>query len=457
MPTSDYTSVAYHPIHDRYYAADLGGPGNPAYAWDASGNLVNTDNPGVDQRGVYYNPNTGLLESVSYAACCSANPVRGIMALDLDAAGDYLGTNTQLLPAPIAALGTNNQTMPSYDPATDQLFASQGDGTVNVVNRTTGAAQPTITLDLGGAGVVVGNLNRDFVGFTGRTGEELAILDHANLQILVFDLTGAYVGASALPAGVTISDTSYNSGYTNGLFFIRDETFGANGGNRSFRIFPLPGVVLLQPDGAAGKDAYIDNSVPDNNYGNSSLLTDSTGGVGHALIEFDLAAIPAGSTVNQASLEIREWANCNSNINALEVYANLDVWDEATVTWNNAPAYGAVPLATSTGEVAGPACEWVKFDVTAQVQGWVDGTSPNDGFRITGPAAGSAIKFSSSSDGLTASERPILRLDLPPPDGFLPVLSDGCGFLIPAGKQSLWMLAILPLLIAGIVLVRRRT
>ena len=222
--------------------------------------------------------------------------------------------------------------------------------------------------------------------------------------------------------------------------------------------FQIINGVVLQPDGAAGKDAWLTNTGPDVNHGNHIDLTRNST-IDHGLIEFDLAAIPAGFVVNQASMEIWEHLNCDFNINALEVYANLDVWDEATVTWNNAPAYGAAPLATSTGEAAGPACEWVKFDVTAQVQDWVDGVSPNNGFRITGPAAGGGIKIIRSSDWTTASERPILRLDLSPPStpGFLPDLSDGCGWLIPIGKQSLWVLAILPLMITGIVLARRRT
>ncbi|MDA8433250.1 MAG: hypothetical protein M0Z60_09860 [Nitrospiraceae bacterium] len=232
-------AVAYIPSFARYYSGDGDGTSSPARVWDSTGTVIGTSTTGVDNRGVFFNPNTSLLESVSYSSCCSSGPVSGIQSLTLDGAGSYTGTNTQLLAAPIAGFGSNDQTMPSYDPATNRLYAKQsGTADVNVVDRTTGALITTITLDLAAAGVTASDVNVNFVGFTGVAGEELAIFDFTNRRALIFNLTGGYVGASALPAGLTVDwyDSNYGNGYANGLFFIFDTAVGANGTYRGFQV-----------------------------------------------------------------------------------------------------------------------------------------------------------------------------------------------------------------------------
>ena len=232
-------SVAYISSFSRYYAGDGGSTSSLARVWDAAGTVVGTSTTGVDNRSLSFNPNTSLLESVSYSACCSSGPVSGIQSLTLDGSGNYTGANTQLLAAPIAGLGGNDQTMPSYDPATNRLYAKQsGTADVNVVDRATGALITTITLNLTAAGVTADDVNVNFVGFTGVSGEELAVFDFTNRRVLIFSLTGGYVGASALPAGLTVDwyDQNYGNGYANGLFFIFDTAVGANGTYRSFQV-----------------------------------------------------------------------------------------------------------------------------------------------------------------------------------------------------------------------------
>jgi hypothetical protein len=166
--------------------------------------------------------------------------------------------------------------------------------------------------------------------------------------------------------------------------------------------------LVLQPDGATGKDSAITTTNPDSNYGSSSEFIQNWAGTDHGVIEFDLSAIPPGVTINSATLEVMENTNCSFNENAIEANLNLAAWDEATVTWNNAPGYGP-SLGTNSGETGG--CDWLVFDVTGPVQDWVDGTSTNYGFRLTGPGAGDVIKFVNASEWGTAADRPILRIN----------------------------------------------
>ncbi|MBC2717149.1 MAG: IPTL-CTERM sorting domain-containing protein [Desulfobacteraceae bacterium] len=168
--------------------------------------------------------------------------------------------------------------------------------------------------------------------------------------------------------------------------------------------------LVLQPDGATGKDAMITTTPPDNNFGSGSALTVNYGGtsLNHGLIEFNLSAIPIGATIDSVTLELFEYSNCGLNQNLIEAHLNSGSWDETTVTWNSAPAYDPAVLATNTGETA--ACDWLIFDVSSAVTDWVNGT-PNYGFRITGPASGNVIKFIPSSDYTTPADRPILRIN----------------------------------------------
>jgi hypothetical protein len=165
--------------------------------------------------------------------------------------------------------------------------------------------------------------------------------------------------------------------------------------------------LVLQPDGAAGKDSCVTATIPDTNFGTNPEVVINYAGPNHGMIEFDLSAIPPGATILTATLEILENTNCGFNENLIELRLNDAAWDEATVTWNNAPTYGP-SLGTNSGETGG--CDWIIWDVTGAVTDWYDGTSTNYGFRIVGPGGGNVIKYMWSSDFGTAASRPILRV-----------------------------------------------
>jgi hypothetical protein len=230
-------AVAYDPTFDRYYGAAGGSASCAMFVFSSAGTQLSSATIGVDQRGAYYNPATAAVEVVSFDANTGSGANVGIQKVDLDGSGNLLGTNTQLLAAPIAALGFD-QTMPSFNPGANLLYAKQsGSTTINVVNRTTGASAGTITLALPG-GVVVGDLNANGIGFTGVAGAELAIYDATHHQVLVYNLAGTLVGTSLLPAIASVFNNQvFGTAYANGFMFVWDDNSGAFGAWRRFTIF----------------------------------------------------------------------------------------------------------------------------------------------------------------------------------------------------------------------------
>lgn len=250
-PSSRPMAVAYVPDYKRYYIADggFGAISNSAgelvlsrsevHAYGEDGAYLHSVKPGLDNRSLYYNRNTGHLESVTYNVSSNAGfaPNCGIFGLKLDENGGLTADSDEILNFN-PAFG-DASTAPSYDPAGERYFAKQmRSNKVWVVKTKIREKIGEITLDLTAAGARFDDVSDYFVAWTGIAGEELAILDIDHKAILVFDETGKFIGRSQLPAGIKLrAQNHYNgSGYANGLFFVFSETEGEFGTVRSFRI-----------------------------------------------------------------------------------------------------------------------------------------------------------------------------------------------------------------------------
>lgn len=162
-------------------------------------------------------------------------------------------------------------------------------------------------------------------------------------------------------------------------------------------------VITIQPNGAAGKDAAINNGqASQTQNGNSGSLTINYA-VQHqdALIEFDLTPY-LGQTAFSAYLSIYSVANTSAGQN-YSIHANNGAWDEATVKFGTAPSYG--PMISSITTTLGS--KWYTFDVTSTVHGWLQG-APNYGFRLHET---NGITYFASSDNGNALIRPKLVMD----------------------------------------------
>jgi hypothetical protein len=243
-------TMAFEPNYKRYFLADGGlGPiqdGNTIavskseiHAFDAQGKYLNSTRAGLDNRSLYFNSNTNLLETITYNVSSGAgfSPETGIFALELDTDGNL--TKQRLEITSFNPAFGNANTMPSYDPAEQRYFAKQGrSDKVFVVKLEKRELVAEITLDLAAAKVKFDDVCDHFVGYTGIPGEELALLDIDHKAVLIFNLTGNFVGKSALPTTMKLRSQNHLNGlgYANGMMFVYHEPEGEFGVYYGFKI-----------------------------------------------------------------------------------------------------------------------------------------------------------------------------------------------------------------------------
>jgi len=137
-------------------------------------------------------------------------------------------------------------------------------------------------------------------------------------------------------------------------------------------------------------DTKIRMKSPDNNYGTSDIMDirNRYGYSGHpyywehdVLIKFDLSNISGGSNILSAELFLYyfDWDDNNPVGHDLTLYRITSDWDESTVTWNTRPTI--TDNFTSFSIVPG-SYDWMIWDVTEDVQDFVNGIETNYGWQI---------------------------------------------------------------------------
>jgi hypothetical protein len=136
------------------------------------------------------------------------------------------------------AFGDAN-TMPSFNPETNQYYAKQGrSNKVLVVDLKVREKISEIDLDLAKAGVAFDDVSDYFVAYSGVKGEELILLDIDHKAVLVFDLNGKYVGKSKLPKDSKLRSHNHlnGAGYANDMMFVYHEAEGEFGTYYGFKV-----------------------------------------------------------------------------------------------------------------------------------------------------------------------------------------------------------------------------
>jgi hypothetical protein len=186
-----------------------------------------------------------------------------------------------------------------------------------------------------------------------------------------------------------------------------------------------PVTATYQPDGLAGKDAYI--ALGDNNVkylhspGPAATVFQMARGTAsgwfksRSLIEFDLAHIPVNAVINSASLTL--YGNGHNQLgmsNATYLNRVTSAWDENSLTWNLMPAISSTYTISVAATNTTTPNENKIIDVTTHVQDMVANPSGNYGWvmllqnEVT--AAYAAMVFG-SSDNSTAALRPKLEIN----------------------------------------------
>jgi hypothetical protein len=174
---------------------------------------------------------------------------------------------------------------------------------------------------------------------------------------------------------------------------------------------PLPASATL----GAQADTYIDESAGGNNYGNDpSMFVDGEElRPLRSLVAFDVSAVPANATVSDATLTLcvnSLAAGGDGRVHELRMITSA--WTETGVTWDTQPSASASVTASAT-MASSPQC--VTFDVTADVQAWVDGTA-NWGWLLSDrdTTPGNHEVHYSTRENSQASEQPSLEVTYTP-------------------------------------------
>jgi len=145
-----------------------------------------------------------------------------------------------------------------------------------------------------------------------------------------------------------------------------------------------------------------------------------------SLLRFDLAAIPTGKTVDEATLRLYYKGRSNSNDLTVGAYRLLAPWVDSQATWTQritginwvVPGLGSGSDYAAAGggatAVLGDGGSWVEIDVTEMAQAWVNNPTQNYGLLLRqASAAGYVIYDFCSERGVslcTAAQTPQLTV-----------------------------------------------
>ncbi len=174
-----------------------------------------------------------------------------------------------------------------------------------------------------------------------------------------------------------------------------------------------------------GADTYIYSWFPTMNWGTSTTLLLGSPALAHSLIDFDLSALPAGATVQQAVLRVYVLDTALPGPTALTVYPLLRAWNANQATWQQAfagtpwaqpGAAGPEDRANSAIAVSAPfnTGGYVMMDVTALVQQWLSDPASRHGMLVAVDGADSRTLTLASLEHSLTDWRPRLEITLAP-------------------------------------------
>ena len=148
-------------------------------------------------------------------------------------------------------------------------------------------------------------------------------------------------------------------------------------------------------------DTFVSSNAPARNFGSEPLLAVQAGTTSY--VQFNLASLPAGATVNKATLRL--YVDISTQAGSFDVYEIDSPWSENSLNFNNAPslgvsATGGKPVTVSRSSQN----QFVLVDITPLVQGWLNGTIPNNGVALALVGTAGCFGFDSKESVFTSHE-----------------------------------------------------
>jgi len=131
-----------------------------------------------------------------------------------------------------------------------------------------------------------------------------------------------------------------------------------------------------------------------------------------ALVRFNLSSIPSGAVIQSATLKLF-MNNAPGSSRTHQVHRVTADWEEKDpggVTWNTQPSVDGLSSSNITGTTNNV---YVRWNVTADVQGFVNGSFPNYGWRIKDSVENESPKKEAeyrTREWSNASQRPMLEI-----------------------------------------------
>ncbi|MFA5101749.1 MAG: DUF2341 domain-containing protein, partial [Candidatus Thermoplasmatota archaeon] len=131
-------------------------------------------------------------------------------------------------------------------------------------------------------------------------------------------------------------------------------------------------------------DSYIAQNHPSDILGSLDYIRTRglNGWIFTVLVKFDLSSIPEGINVKSATLKLfyYQYIDGNPSGHLLNLYRITSTWDESNATWNTQPSYSS--QVTSSAIVPASTEVWMEWNVTDDVQSFIDGQYINYGWEL---------------------------------------------------------------------------
>ncbi len=204
------------------------------------------------------------------------------------------------------------------------------------------------------------------------------------------------------------------------------------GNDLQFRL-ALEDPSILETTIAATQDAYIELANPNANHGSDTTLfiDREDGDLQRVLVGFDLSSLPAGATIEAASLELAVTdVGGEMGIEARQI---LESWDEGSVTWNERDA--GVAWSTPFGGTAygskvidSGSIGTVSLDITDLARDWYSGAEASNGVMVGSfDGGGDRLTDVTSREG---GSGPVLRIAYTLPPNTDPTITSPATFSI---------------------------
>ena len=211
IATNTPMQVAWDPNLNLYYISTGGQMTAMVSVFNANGEFIASNSANFDDRGIWYDPQTGYIEGNGFA---------------YGGYGYYPRNDTGMLTGDVVSYcqgyfmpnTTGGQAAGAYDTLNHDVIFYDGMSSIYIYNLYTGANINAIALNLPNNN---GAYNNNVI-YTGITGSEIGLYDYINHQVDLFSYTtGSCVAIYKLPASAS-SISSYGFSYANGMVWLND-------------------------------------------------------------------------------------------------------------------------------------------------------------------------------------------------------------------------------------------